>query len=201
VARGPSYNVPYRRRREGKTNYHKRKKLLLSGLPRLVARKTNKHIIAQMITASIEGDRVIASAHSSELRKKYGWLGSLKNLPAAYLTGLLCGYRALKKNIKKAILDIGLHRPTKGARVFAVMKGCLDAGVEIPHGEEILPDENRIKGQHISEYANMLSSNQELYAKRFSEYLSRGLRPEDITEHFSAVKERIIAEFEGKETK
>jgi len=195
VARGPSYNVPYRRRREGKTNYHRRKKLLISGLPRLVARKTNKHIIAQIVEASIEGDRVLASAHSSELRKKFGWLGSLKNLPAAYLTGLLCGYRALKRNVKKAILDIGLQTPSKGARVFAVMKGCIDAGIEIPHGEEILPSEERIKGQHISDYASMLSSTPEVYSKRFSEYISRGLRPENIVEHFSAVKKKIETKF------
>jgi len=196
MAKGPSYNVPYRRRREGKTNYHRRKKLILSGLPRLVARKTNKHIIAQIIEASVEGDKVIASAHSSELRKKYGWLGSLKSLPAAYLTGLLCGYRALKEGVEKAILDIGLQTPSKGARVFAVLKGCLDAGVEIPHGEEILPDKERIKGQHISDYASMLSSTPEVYSKRFSAYLSRGLPPENIVEHFSAVKEKILTEFE-----
>ena len=195
MAKGPSYNVPYRRRREGKTDYHRRKKLLISGLPRLVARKTNKHIIAQIVEASIEGDRVLASAHSSELRKKFGWLGSLKNLPAAYLTGLLCGYRALKRNVKKAILDIGLQTPSKGARVFAVMKGCIDAGIEIPHGEEILPSEERIKGQHISDYASMLSSTPEVYSKRFSEYISRGLRPENIVEHFSAVKKKIETKF------
>jgi len=195
VAKGPSYNVPYRRRREGKTDYHRRKKLLISGLPRLVARKTNKHIIAQIVEASIEGDRVLASAHSSELRKKFGWLGSLKNLPAAYLTGLLCGYRALKRNVKKAILDIGLQTPSKGARVFAVMKGCIDAGIEIPHGEEILPSEERIEGRHISDYASMLSSTPEVYSKRFSEYISRGLRPENIVEHFSAVKKKIETKF------
>ncbi|MCD6089802.1 50S ribosomal protein L18 [Candidatus Bathyarchaeota archaeon] len=195
MAKGPSYNVPYRRRREGKTDYHRRKKLLISGLPRLVARKTNKHIIAQIVEASIEGDRVLASAHSSELRKKFGWLGSLKNLPAAYLTGLLCGYRALKRNVKKAILDIGLQTPSKGARVFAVMKGCIDAGIEIPHGEEILPSEERIEGRHISDYASMLSSTPEVYSKRFSEYISRGLRPENIVEHFSAVKKKIETKF------
>jgi len=195
MTRGSSYNVPYRRRREGKTNYLRRKKLILSGLPRLVARKTNKHIIAQMIEASVEGDKVIASAHSSELRKKYGWLGSLKSLPAAYLTGLLCGYRALEKGVKKAILDVGLQASSRGGRVFAVLKGCLDAGVEIPHGGEILPDEDRIKGQHISDYAGMLSSTPDVYSRRFSAYLSRGLPPENIVEHFSTVKEKIRAEF------
>jgi large subunit ribosomal protein L18 len=196
MAKGPSYNVPYRRRREGKTNYRRRKNLVLSGLPRLVVRKTNKHVIAQMVEASVEGDRVIASAHSSELRKKYGWLGSLKSLPAAYLTGLLCGYRSLEKGVKKAVLDIGLQAPSRGARVFAALKGCLDAGVEIPHGEETLPSEDRIRGQHISEYAKMLSSDPDTYKRRFSAYLSRNFNPEEIVEHFSAVKEKIIGEFE-----
>ena len=196
MARGPSYNVPYRRRREGKTDYHRRKKLILSGLPRLVARKTNKHIIAQIVEASVEGDKVIVSAHSDELRKKYGWLGSLKNLPAAYLTGFICGCRALEKGVKEAVLDIGLQAPSKGARVFAVLKGCLDAGVEIPHGEEVLPGEDRIKGQHISDYAKILSSNPDEYERRFSDYLSRGFSPENIVEHFSMVKEKIKAEFE-----
>jgi len=197
MAKGPSYNVPYRRRREGKTNYTRRKKLILSGYPRLVVRKTNKHIIAQMIEARVEGDRVIASAHSGELRKKYGWLGSLKSLPAAYLTGLLCGYRSLERGIKKAVLDIGLHAPSRGARVFAALKGCLDAGVEIPHGEEILPNEDRIRGRHISEYAEMLSSDPDAYKRRFSEYLSRSLPPEKISEHFSTIKDKIMGEFEG----
>jgi len=75
------------------------------------------------------------------------------------------------------------------------MKGCIDAGIEIPHGEEILPSEERIRGQHISDYASMLSSTPEVYSKRFSEYLSRGLRPENIVEHFSAVKKKIETEF------
>jgi len=198
MARGPSYNVPYRRRREGKTNYLRRKKLVLSGLPRLVARKTNKHIIAQIVEASVEGDKVITSAHSSELRKKYGWLGSLKSLPAAYLTGLICGYKAIRKGIKEAVLDIGLQSPSKGARIFAVLKGCLDAGLDIPHGEEVLPDDDRIKGQHISDYAGMLSSTPEVYSRRFSAYLSRGLPPEKVTEHFSEVLEKVKAEFGEK---
>ena len=174
MAKGPSYNVPYRRRREGKTNYHRRKRLLLSGLPRLVARKTNKHIIAQMITASIEGDKVIASAHSSELRKKYGWLGSLKNLPAAYLTGLLAGFKAKKAGIEKAILDVGVKKPNPGSRIYAGLKGVLDAGVNIPHDPEVLPDESRLRGEHIAAYWKKLEDPQ-LRERLFSQYLKAGI--------------------------
>ncbi|MEM2111458.1 MAG: 50S ribosomal protein L18 [Candidatus Bathyarchaeia archaeon] len=196
MARGPSYNVPFRRRREGKTDYQLRQRLILSGLPRLVTRKTQKHIIVQLIKSTAAGDEVLTSAHSIELRKKYGWLGDLSNIPAAYLTGLLCGYRSMVRGVKEAVLDIGLQSPSKGARVFAVLKGFIDAGVEVPHNEEVLPDENRIAGKHIEEYAAKLSSDQDSYSRMFSQYLSRGLSPQKISENFSSVKEKIIIEFE-----
>ena len=57
----------------------------------------------------------------------------------------------MKKGIEEAILDIGLQRPVKGSRVFAALKGMLDAGLSIPHGDGIFPSEERIKGLHISE--------------------------------------------------
>ncbi len=198
MARGPSYNVPFRRRREGKTDYRQRKKLIISKLPRLVVRKTGRNIITQLVRATVIGDIVMTSAHSRELRKKYGWLGSLNNLPAAYLTGLLCGLRASAKGIKKAILDIGLHTPSKGAGVFAAMKGFLDAGIEVPHDESILPDESRIRGEHIAKYAEMLATeNPEKYSRHFSEYLARKLPPQKLPEHFETVKEKILADFKG----
>jgi large subunit ribosomal protein L18 len=50
------------------------------------------------------------------------------------------------------VLDIGLARATPGARVFAALKGAVEAGLEIPHGEEILPDDARTRGAHIAAY-------------------------------------------------
>jgi len=198
MARGPRYKVPFRRRREGKTNYRKRLRLILSGKPRLVARKTLNYIIAQIVEARVEGDHVLASAHSSELRK-YGWLAACDNTPAAYLTGLLAGYRALKAGVKEAVLDIGLHRPVKGARIFAVLKGAVDAGLEVPHSEEILPSEDRIRGEHISEYAKKLKEEDPItYERFFSQYLKRGLPPEELPSHFEEVKEKIIKSFGGE---
>ncbi|MEM1581346.1 MAG: 50S ribosomal protein L18 [Candidatus Bathyarchaeia archaeon] len=196
MAKGPSYSVPFRRRREGKTDYRLRKKMVISKMPRLVVRKTGRNFIVQLIRATVIGDIVITSAHSRELRNKYGWLGSLNNLPAAYLTGLLCGLRAATKGVEKAILDIGLHTPSKGAAVFAAMKGFVDAGVEVPYDEEILPDESRIRGEHIAEYAEMLASeSMEKYSRFFSEYLARELQPQNLPEHFDAIKEKILADF------
>jgi len=197
LATGPSYRVPFRRRREGKTDYQLRRGLVLSRLPRLVVRGASRHMIVQLIEAKATGDEVVVSAFSRELIKTYGWQGACGNVSAAYLTGLLCGYRAKAKGIKKAVLDIGLQMPSKGARVFAALKGVIDAGITVPHNEDALPNEARISGQHIVDYANKLSSNQEAYQKRFSEYLSRGMRPEQFSEHFSQVKEKIISSFRG----
>ena len=202
TAKGPKYSVPFRRRREGKTDYRARRALILSKMPRIVARGSLKHMTVQVVNAKVEGDEVLASAHSKELVRDYGWKGACGNVPAAYLTGLLCGLKALQKGIKKAILDIGLRTPVKGSRVFAVLKGALDAGLEVPHSEEVLPDDSRIRGEHIANYAKMLASeNPEEYNRRFSEYLAKKLKPEKLPEHFAKVKEKILAAFEKKAKK
>jgi len=196
MATGPRYRVPFRRRREGKTNYRSRRALVLSKVPRLVVRLTLKHAIVQIIEAEAIGDKVIVSAHSRELTKTYGWLSNGGNVPAAYLTGLLCGFKAMSNGVEKAFLDVGLHIPSKGTRIFAALKGVVDAGVEVPHGEDILPDESRISGKHIADYGRHLSSDPAVYKQKFSKSLSRGLRPEELSEHFSAVKDKIKSSFE-----
>jgi len=193
---GPSYRVPYRRRRLGKTDFQARRALALSRIPRLVARGSLKYLTVQIAEAHPVGDKIIVSAYSRELNETFGWRGSGSNLPSAYLTGFLCGLRAAAKGVKKAILDIGLHSPTKGSRIFAALKGVIDAGVEVPCDKEKLPDDNRIKGQHITEYAKQLATNQqETYQKQFSQYLTAKLSPEEVPEHFSQVKEKIQESF------
>ncbi len=203
MARGPSYRLAFRRRREGKTDYMSRRALVLSRLPRLVVRGSLNHMVAQIVKAEVTGDRVIVSAHSHELAKRYDWQGDCGNIPAAYCTGFLCGLKAVNNGVKKAVLDIGLQSSSRGARAFAALKGTIDAGVKIPHTESTLPDEMRVRGQHIADYANQLaSSNPEDYQRKFSGYLARGLRPEQLSEHFSVTKKKIEASFKkgGKET-
>src|SRR5512136_174067 len=151
MATGSRYFVPYRRRREGKTDYYKRTKLVVADVPRMVVRKTNRHIIIQLVTAEMEGDKTLVAANSAEL-EKYGYKGSTSNTPAAYLTGMLFAAKAKKAQYGSAILDIGLNRATPGARVFAALKGAVEAGLEIPHGEKILPSDERVRGAHIAAY-------------------------------------------------
>jgi large subunit ribosomal protein L18 len=199
MARGSSYRVPLRRRREGKTDYQARKSLVLSRKPRLVTRNSLKNVAAQILVAKPHGDEVLVAAHSNEL-KKYGWKAPTGNVPAAYLTGLLCGLKAKSKGVKEAILDIGLIAPTKGAKVFATLSGVLDAGVNVPHNEEKIVKE-RSKGEHIAVYGKSLAGDSEVYSAKFSKYLKQKLAPEKLPEHFAKVKAEIISSFKKGEKK
>ena len=144
------HKIVFRRRREGKTNYRKRLALLKSGKPRVIVRKSNKNIRVQFAIYNSKGDIIITSAMASDL-KKYGWNNSFSNTPAAYLTGFLAGKKAYRKGIEEGVLDIGIQAPRKGAKVFAALKGVIDAGIDVPYGEEILPSEDRLYGKHIDE--------------------------------------------------
>ncbi|MGC8675750.1 50S ribosomal protein L18 [Fervidicoccus sp.] len=198
VVGGPRYKVARRRRREGKTNYRKRYTYVFSGRIRLVVRKTNKYIEAKIVDCDPKGDLVKVSAHSIELIKKYGWKGSGKSTPAAYLLGYLIGKRAIEKGLKDAVLDIGLYRVVKQSKLFAVVKGAIDAGLKVPVSEETLPSEGRIRGEHIANYAKMLKeSNPERYNRQFSKIINSGLLPEEYVAHFESVLNAIKNEKKG----
>lgn len=147
MSRGPTDLVVKRRRREGKTNYKLRLKLLASHKLRLVVRKSLKNINAQLIEYNENGDKIVASSNSREL-VKFGWKHTRKNLPAAYLTGLLLGHKAKSKGLKEAILDIGSYRSIKGNVIYAALKGALDAGLNVPYEAKVLP-EKRLYGEHM----------------------------------------------------
>lgn len=187
-----------RRRREGKTDYRKRKTILLSRSVFVSPRITGKNISVQFSKATPAGDRVLASAHSRELYK-LGWKGSGKSLPGAYLTGLAAGLKALKADVKEAVLYTGLRRYAHGSRVSAILKGILDAGVSIPADTESLPSDERIRGEHISGYAkSLLEEGKEMYAKRFSRLVKTGLKPEEYPEHFEELRQKIRKTYGAK---
>jgi len=97
------FQVKYKRRREGKTDYRARKRLVAqdknkynSPKYRLVVRISNKDVIAQVTYARIEGDIVMAAAYAHEL-PKYGMAVGLTNYAGVYSTGLLLARRLLTK--------------------------------------------------------------------------------------------------------
>ena len=184
--------ILYRRKREKRTDYKRRRHLLLSGKPRLVVRFTNHRIIAQVVKFAAVGDAHVAAVDSAALLKKHGWKYSYKNTPAAYLTGLAIGKLAVAKGEKEAILDTGFPTPLRKGKQYAFLKGVLDSGLEVPHGgDEIFPDEGRISGEHIAAYAKHLQSSGE-YEKRFTEYLKNNVKAEEITAQFEKVKQALV---------
>lgn len=142
--------VQFTRKRKQVTNYRTRLKLILSGKERVVIRKTGRSIIVQLTKFDQKGDLVLASANSSQLRK-HGWQLGMKNIPAAYLTGLLAGKLALAKNVKEAVLDVGMNKPSANGRIYAALKGVVDAGIKVPLSPDIFPSEERINGNHITD--------------------------------------------------
>ncbi len=141
-----------KRRKQGKTNYLKRLKLLKGRSPRIVFRKTNKYILAQYVQSKEAQDKV-EEGISSKILLKYGWpkesKGSLKSIPAAYLTGFLAGKKILKGKKETPILDLGMIRTLHKSKVYGFAKGLVDAGVKLKIKEEIFPEENRIEGKHM----------------------------------------------------
>lgn len=198
MAKGPRYRVALKRRRENKTNYHKRRIMVLAKTPRLVIRRSQRYITAQIIEALPQGDHTLLALTSKEL-SKYGWKTPSGNLPAAYLTGVLMGYKARAKGIGSVIPDIGLRRASSGSRVFAVIKGVQDAGLDVPCGE-MMPDDLRITGQHIASYAETLMQTSPIeYEQRFSQYISAGIEPQKLPAQVKKVKTKIIQQSEKED--
>ncbi|HLD97925.1 MAG TPA: 50S ribosomal protein L18 [Candidatus Nanoarchaeia archaeon] len=142
------------RRRKNKTDYRTRLELLKSGMPRIVVRKTNKYIILQYIKSNEAVDKVVYGTSSKDLLK-LGWSnessGSLKSIPACYLTGYYLGKKITEKEKNvNVIFDIGLARNISGSRLYASLKGLVDSGLKIKHSEAVFPDKDRIEGKHLS---------------------------------------------------
>jgi large subunit ribosomal protein L5e len=168
------FQTKFRRRREGKTDYYARKRLIIQdknkyNTPRyrFVPRITNSKVVCQVIYATIQGDKILCQANSTEL-KRFGVEGGLKNYAACYATGLLCARRLLQKtgldkiyagakkvdgevydvaaDVKegqrkpfKAVMDVGLTRTTTGNRIFGCLKGASDGGLHVPHSNKRFP--------------------------------------------------------------
>ena len=175
----------------------------------------------------------MASAYAHEL-PKYGMKAGLTNYASAYCVGLLCARRLLAKfgmadlykgveeatgedyQVEEAddgprpflvVMDTGLKRTSTGSKVFAVMKGALDGGLEIPHsdrryvgydeeGKELDTEtlKKYIMGGHVAEYMEqMQEENPEKYKAHFSQYIKAGLNADNLEDTFAKVHAAIRA--------
>lgn len=150
----------------------------------------------QVITAHPEGDRTVAAANTIQLVRDFDWKAGTCNLPAAYLTGLLLGLRAQKKNITWAVLDVGFQAVVYGSRIFASLKGIVDSGLHVAHNEIVFPSEERIRGEHIARYSELLQESEEedmeKHEHQFSNYKKRSLSPGNVPKHFEQTKKKIL---------
>lgn len=241
------YQTKFRRRREAKTDYYARKRMVMQdvnkyGAPkyRLVVRFSNQRVITQIAYSTIKGDMVLCQATSHELTR-FGLTAGLKSYSASYATGLLLARRLLKqigldqvyagaeevtgnnydvaaiaetytndRRPFKAILDIGLTNSSIGNRVYAVLKGACDGGLNIPHGTKnfygseqdeetkkwsYYPEANRdrIFGCHIDTYMTQLKEEgEEAYQKQFSLW-DKCLKSNNV-DTVEALFEKIFAE-------
>ncbi|KAL8487277.1 hypothetical protein ACS0TY_023816 [Phlomoides rotata] len=208
------YQVKFKRRREGKTDYRARIRMINQdknkyNTPkyRFIVRFTNKDIVAQVVSATITGDLVLAAAYAHEL-PHYGLEVGLTNYAAAYCTGLLLARRALKKlemddeyegNVEatgedysvepsesrrpfRALLDVGLIKTTTGNRIFGALKGALDGGLDIPHSEKRFAGFSKDSKQLDAEVHRKY-----IYGGHVSSYMTTLIEdePEKYQSHFS----------------
>lgn len=185
-----SYIKTLKRIRNNKTNYRKRKAVLISKRNFVTIKVSNQNIHCQLIQPAMKGDLVLTHAGSKELAK-YGWKGSLNNLSACFLVGLILGKKMEAKKIDSAILYIGKTSFT--SKVSACLKGIAAAGINIPLSEESLPSEDRVNGSQISQYATSLKEDKAQYEKQFSKLISNNLDPEKYSKHFEEIKSQISA--------
>merc|ERR1712154_698714 len=158
---------------------------------------------AQVAYARLQGDVIVSAAYAHEL-PRYGVPVGLTNYAAAYCTGLLIGRRILnkfgldslyegqvevdgdefyeeadahEKASFRCYLDTGLARTSTGARIFGVLKGAADAGLDVPHSPKRFPGfadgqlnadvhKSHIFGGHVGDYMDSLSEeDEEKYTK------------------------------------
>jgi len=182
----------YRRRREGKTDYHLRKKVIASRLPFVTIRISNKNVLLQVVRAEPRGDIVVGSVQSRQLQK-FGWPLSRKNIPACYLCGLMLGLRVKEKVGSRAIVYMGIEPYVVGSRAAAAVKGLIAGGLKVEVDPETFPDDGKIRGEHIVSYVRRLkSSDIDLYNRRFSGYVREGVDVEELSNVFDKVRKAIV---------
>jgi large subunit ribosomal protein L18 len=181
-ATGPVYQVAFRRRLSGVTDYKKRLALVKAGIPRMVVRKSGRGVLVQFVEFAPEGDRTLASFASRLLSEKHGWPAKA-NAPTAYLAGFACAKAAKGKGVTDFVLDVGMNAASKGAVIYAALQGAIDAGLKTNYPQKMIDDDS-ITGKKIAEYAKARNGS----GKQFSAY---GADVSKLPELFAQVKAKL----------
>lgn len=184
-----NYTISVRRKRQKKTNYKRRLAYIKSGLTRLVIRPTTNNVNVQLVNYSELGDEVLVSVNVFSLRK-IGWKYSGGNIPSAYLCGLLIGKSKAKGITDEVIVDLGLSHVVLKSRLFAVVKGAKEAGLNINVDDSALPPEEVVVGTPIENYAKSLDKDK--YDKIFSGLIKKGVNPKEIVSDVKHIKKKIL---------
>lgn len=213
--------VKPKRRRQGKTDFYARQRLVRqdknkydSKKYRLVVRRTNARFISQIIYSTMQGDKVLCAAESDEL-KKFGLTAGLSNYAAAYCTGLLLARRLLKqvgladmyaansdvngeyynvdedmkdKRPFKALLDVGLAPTTTGARIFGVLKGACDGGINVPHKTKRFPGYTKARVEEIKGKRGKVVDSEKTEAKFDAKKLAAHIYGDHVTAYMNDLK-------------
>merc|ERR1712109_150405 len=210
------YQVKFRRRREGKTDYFARKRLVVQdknkyNTPkyRMIVRSSNTDVTCQIAYARLEGDIVICTGLllARRILQKF-------KLDSVYEgnTNVDGSMYAVEDNDDgpgafRACLDVGLARTSTGAKVFAAMKGAVDGGLDIPHSEKRFPgydaeskelnaDVHRahIFGGHVADYMrHLIEEDEDAYKKQFSRYIKNGVTADGMEDMYKKCHAAIRA--------
>jgi large subunit ribosomal protein L5e len=167
------------------------------------------------------GDRVMCAADSTEL-KHHGLTAGLSNYSAAYATGLLLARRLLKqvgladmykanedingeyfnvdedvqdKRPFKALLDVGINATTTGARVFAIMKGACDGGLNVPHKTKRFPGFTRQKAEVVTNKRGKTTDVEKTEAKFDASVLRARIFGNHVTQYMNSMKKEDSEKF------
>jgi len=182
-----SYKALLRRRRDGKTDYRRRRQLVVGRRPFVTVFVGGKNVLVQIHEAKPQGDLVLVSSHSKQL-ERMGWRASRKSIPASYLTGYLAGLKAITRGVGETVLYTGVKNFVAGSRVAAAVKGLRDAGLKVLSDPATFPSEERLRGEHVSRYLESIKSP----TTQFSALVNKGFDAQKFRAHIDELKSTIM---------
>jgi len=170
----------------------------------------------------MQGDKVLCAAESDELRN-FGLTAGLTNYASAYCTGLLLARRLLKqvglddlykandkidgnyfnvdddiqgdKRPFKALLDVGLAPTTTGARIFGVLKGACDGGINVPHKRKRFPGYQKAVVEEIKGKRGKVVDSEKTEAKFDEKVLAAHIYGKHVSEYMNKLKKEDPGKF------